>query len=136
MSSPGGAADLRRTAPRTSFISWYGRQGVYSFRIIRLDIFQGYFFGEVEFRADRFKANIQSQRRGRILRLPFQTGQQAGEKVLVRMTGGRHPDELFVEDYLAYGGRSEWLEIDSDEITFFLADHQDQLDTIEITDGR
>ena len=42
------------------------------------------------------------------------------------------PGELFVEDYLPYKGESEWLEIDSDEITYFLADHQDQLDTIEI----
>ena len=51
------------------------------------------------------------------------------EKVIVRMTG---PENLFVEDYLPYKGESEWLEIDSDEITYFLADHQDQLDTIEI----
>ena len=45
------------------------------------------------------------------------------------MTGS---ENLFVEDYLPYKGESEWLEIDSDEITYFLADHQDQLDTIEI----
>lgn len=45
------------------------------------------------------------------------------------MTGA---DDLFVEDYLPYKGESEWLEIDSDEITYFLADHQDQFDTIEI----
>ena len=44
------------------------------------------------------------------------------------------PRCLFVEDYLAYGGESEWLEIDSDEITYFLADHQDQFDTLEIMD--
>ena len=51
------------------------------------------------------------------------------KKLIVRMTG---PDDLFVEDYLQYKGESEWLEIDSDEITYFLADHQDQLDTVEI----
>ena len=53
------------------------------------------------------------------------------DKMLVRMTG---PRDLFVEDYLPYCGESEWLEIDSDEITYFLADHQDQFDTIEIMD--
>lgn len=113
---------------------------MYSFDVIRLDIFQGYFFGEVEFRADRFKANIQNQRRAKIHRLPFQTEIQKGKKILVRMTGGslskgtggRSDRELCVEDYLMYDGQSEWLEIDSDEITFFLADHQDQLDTIEV----
>ncbi len=26
-------------------------------------------------------------------------------------------------------GESEWVEIDSDEITYFIADHQDQFDT-------
>jgi hypothetical protein len=93
-----------------------------------MDIFQSYFFGEVEFCSDKFKVNIQDQRRGKVLKLPFEVKSKK-EKVIVRMTG---PENLFVEDYLPYKGESEWLEIDSDEITYFLADHQDQLDTIEI----
>ena len=100
-----------------------------SFKIIKLDIFQSYFFGEVEFRSDIFKVNIQNQRRGKILKLPFEI-KSKNEKVIVRMTGD---NDLFVEDYLPYRGESEWLEIDSDEITYYLADHQDQLDTIEMT---
>lgn len=99
-----------------------------SFRIIKLDIFQSYFFGETEFRNDKYKVNIQNQRRGKVLRLPFEI-ESKKEKVIVRLTG---PKDLFVEDYLTYQGESEWLEIDSDEITYFLADHQDQCDTIEI----
>jgi len=99
-----------------------------SFKIIKLDIFQSYFFGEVEFRSDIFKINIQNQRRGKILKLPFKI-KSKNEKVIVRMTGD---NDLFVEDYLPYRGESEWLEIDSDEITYYIADHQDQLDTIEI----
>jgi hypothetical protein len=39
----------------------------------------------------------------------------------------------FKEEYPPCKGESEWLEIDSDAITYFLADHQDKLDTIEIT---
>ena len=93
-----------------------------------MGIFQSYFFGEVEFRSDKFKINIQNQRRGKVLKLPFEIKSKK-EKVVVRMTG---PENLFVEDYIPYKGESEWLEIDSDEITYFLADHQDQLDTIEI----
>ena len=99
-----------------------------SFKVIKLDIFQSYFFGEVEFRSDKFKVNIQNQRRGKVLKLPFEIKSKS-EKVIVRMTG---PDDLFVEDYLPYQGESEWLEIDSDEITYCLADHQDGFDTIEI----
>ena len=99
-----------------------------SFKIIKLDIFQSYFFGDVEFRSDKFKVNIQNQRRGKVLKLPFGINPK-NEKIVVRFTGSK---DLFVEDYLPYKGESEWLEIDSDEITYFLADHQDQLDTIEI----
>ena len=98
------------------------------FKIIKLNINQSYFFGEVEFRSDKYKVNIQNERRGKVLKLPFEIKSKS-EKIIVRMTG---PRGLFVEDYLPYKGESEWLEIDSNEITYFLADHQDQFDTIEI----
>jgi hypothetical protein len=101
-----------------------------SFKIIKLDIFQSYFFGDVEFRTDKYKVNIQNQKRGKILKLPFGITPKK-EKIIVRITG---PDDLYVEDYIQYFGESEWVEIDSDEITYFLADHQDQLDTLEIMD--
>ena len=42
------------------------------FQITKLDIFQSYFFGEVEFRSDPYKVNIQNQRRGKVLKLPFE----------------------------------------------------------------
>ncbi|HUU49095.1 MAG TPA: hypothetical protein VMW55_10000 [Nitrosopumilaceae archaeon] len=61
--------------------------------------------------------------------MPFEINSKK-QQFIVRLTG---PD-LFVEDYLPFCGQSEWLEIDSDSITYFLADHQDQLDTIEIMD--
>ena len=99
-----------------------------SFKITKLDIFQSYFFGELEFRSDEYKVNIQNQRRGKVLKLPFEINPK-NEKVLVRVTG---PGNLVVEDYLPFKGESEWVEIDSDEITYFLADHQDQCDTIEV----
>ena len=101
-----------------------------SFKIIKIDIFQSYFFGDVEFRNDIYKVNIQNQKRGKVLKLPFGIVPKK-DKMIVRMTG---PRDLFVEDYLPYCGESEWLEIDSDEITYFFADHQDQFDTIEIMD--
>ena len=106
------------------------KYGMLSFKINRLDISQSYFFGEVTFRSDVFKVNIQDQRRGRILKLPFDIEAKKGSMV-VRLTGS---EDLYVEDYIPYMGRSEWLEIDSDAITYFLADNQDRLDTIEIMD--
>ena len=43
-----------------------------SFKINKLDIFQSYFFGKVEFRNDKYKINIQNQKRGKVLKLPFE----------------------------------------------------------------
>ena len=101
-----------------------------SFKINKLDIYQSYFFGRVEFRDDKYKVNIQNQKRGKVLKLPFEIKSEK-QQFIVRLTG---PGDLFVEDFLPFCGESEWLEIDSDSITYFLADHQDQLDTIEIMD--
>ena len=101
-----------------------------SFKVIKLDIMQSYFFGKVEFRGDEYKVNIQPQKRGKIFKLPFDLVTEKGNRI-VRLTG---KDDLVVEDYLSFQGKSEWLEIDSDEITYFLADNQDNLDTIEIAD--
>jgi hypothetical protein len=101
-----------------------------SFKIKKLDIFQSYFFGKVEFRNDEYKINIQNQKRGKVLKLPFEYIPKK-ERMIVGITG---PKDLVVEDYLPFCGESEWLEIDSDQITYFLADNQDQLDTIEIMD--
>ena len=93
------------------------------------------FVTRIEFPDDLIKneqveeVNIQNERRGKVLRLPFEI-ESKSEKIIVRVSGPQ--GDLFVEDYLPYKGESEWLEIDSNEITYFLADHQDQLDTIEI----
>ncbi|ABK77029.1 hypothetical protein CENSYa_0393 [Cenarchaeum symbiosum A] len=100
------------------------------FRITKMDIQQSYFFGRVETGGEEYKLNIQSERRGKVLRMP--PGMRPSkERLVVRLTG---PGGIYVEDYLPYKGESEWLEIDSDEIAYFLADHQDQLDTIEVMD--
>ena len=100
------------------------------FRILNLDIRQSYFFGKVEKNDEEYKINIQNQRRGKVLRLPFGIIPKK-EKLIVRLTG---PGDIFVEDYLPYQGESEWVEIDSDEITYFVADNQDRFDTLEIMD--
>ena len=75
-----------------------------NFRIIKIDIFQSYFFGKVEQQGREFSVNIQNQRRGKVLKLPY--GMQLKKpKVIVRLTG---ENDIFVEDYLPYHGESEW----------------------------
>ena len=101
---------------------------VLNFKIKYLNINQSYFNGKVEFEDEEYNINIQNERRGKVLKLPVQPHSEK-TRMLVRLTG---PGDIFIEDYLPFKGLSEWLEIDSDEITYFLADNQDKLDTIEI----
>ena len=81
-----------------------------SFKITKLDIHQSYFFGRVENNNEEFKINIQNQRRGKILKLPFGIIPKK-TRLIVRLTG---PEDIFVEDYLPYQGESEWVEIMDD----------------------
>ena len=99
-----------------------------SFKIKHLNIYESYFKGIVDFFGQEYTINIQDQRRGKVLKLPFSLNAKK-ERILVRLSG---PANIFVEDYLPYKGESEWVEIDSDQITFFLADHQDQCDMLEV----
>jgi len=41
-------------------------------------------------------------------------------------------NNAFFEDIVNYKGESEWIEIDSDGILYYLADHQDQINAIDI----
>jgi len=98
----------------------------YTFEIMKLDIFESYFKGKVKFGKNEFTINIQNERRGKVLRLPFLLNKQ--KRALVRCSG----PGVSVEDIIEYKGESEWVEIDSDQITFYIADHQDQFDTIQV----
>ena len=81
----------------------------YVFQIQYLDIHESYFKGKVRFQNDDFTINTK-------------------KRVLVRCSG----PGVSVEDFVEYRGESEWVEIDSTPITFYIADHQDQFDTLEI----
>ncbi len=98
------------------------------FKIQFLNIYESYFKGKVENEGREYTINIQNERRGKVLKLPFSVNSKK-ERMLVRLTG---PGDIFIEDYLPFKGESEWLEIDSDEITFYIADHQDQFDILEV----
>ncbi len=98
------------------------------FKIQFLNINESYFKGKVEFQNKEYTINIQNERRGKVLKLPFNINSKK-ERMLVRLTGS---GDIFIEDYLPFKGESEWVEIDSDEITFYIADHQDKFDTLEV----
>ncbi|KAG2480056.1 MAG: hypothetical protein NPMRd3_140004 [Nitrosopumilales archaeon] len=98
------------------------------FKIQFLNINESYFKGKVEFQNKEYTINIQNERRGKVLKLPFNINSKK-VRMLVRLTGS---GDIFIEDYLPFKGESEWVEIDSNEITFYIADHQDKFDTLEV----
>jgi len=96
-----------------------------SIKIKRLDMFPNHFFGIAEIYQD-YKINIQGHRREKLIRLPIKF---KDEKALLRLSG---INGSYFEDIVNYKGKSEWIEIDSDRILYYLADHQDQIDTIDV----
>ena len=102
----------------------------FDFEISKLDIRESFFLGKVLLDNNEYTVNIQTIRREKVLKLPFGMALK-NQKALVRMSG---PNGVVIEDLLPYKGESEWVEIDSDFITFYAADHQDQFDRLEIID--
>ena len=99
-----------------------------SIKIKRLDMFPNHFFGIAEINTEDYKINIQGQSmfREKLIKLPIKF---EDEKALLRLTG---INDAFFEDIVNYKGESEWIEIDSDGILYYLADHQDRINTIDI----
>ncbi len=99
-----------------------------SINIKRLYMFPNHFFGIAEINKQDYKINIQGQSilRQKLIKLPIKF---KDEKALFRLTGIN--DTIF-EDIVNYKGESEWIEIDSDGILYYLANHQDQINTIDI----
>jgi len=99
-----------------------------SIKIKRLDMFPNHFFGITEINGEDYKINIQGQSvfRTNLIKLPIKF---KDEKALLRLSG---KNDSYFEDIVNYKGKSEWIEIDSDRILTYLADHQDQIDTIDV----
>ena len=102
----------------------------YDFVISKLDIRESFFLGKVLLDNNEYTVNIQTIRREKVLKLTIGKVLK-NQKALVRMSGR---NGVVIEDLLPYKGESEWVEIDSDLITFYAADHQDQFDRLEIID--
>ncbi|MFM7796074.1 MAG: hypothetical protein ACKO7N_04855 [Candidatus Nitrosotenuis sp.] len=103
----------------------------YTLKIKKLDIQESYFVGKAELLGNEYTINIQHEGRyGKAILLPS-SREKIGEKILVSFTGSKK----HVEDFLTFAGESEWIEIDSTEITNFIADNQDEFDNLEIITG-
>jgi hypothetical protein len=95
--------------------------------IKNLDIAEAYFKGKAEFNGEEFTINLQGHWVDKLIKLPFKIPPQ--EKILVRLSG---PDGILIEEFLKYQGKSEWIEIDSQDMLYHVADNQDKFDSLEI----
>jgi len=96
-----------------------------SIKIKRIDMFPNHFFGIAKI-DEEYKINIQGHGREKLLKLPVNF---KDEKALLRLSG---INGSFFEDIVTYKGKSEWIEIDSDRILYYLVDHQYQINTINV----
>ena len=106
----------------------YELEKILSIKIKRLDMFPNHFFGIAEINGEDYKINIQGRSvfRKNLIKLPIKF---KDEEALLRLSG---ITGSFFWDIVNYKGKSEWVEIDSDGILYYLADHQDQIDTIDV----
>lgn len=99
----------------------------YGLKIKNLDIQDCYFAGKAELENVEYKINTQQEGRlGKAILFPFAKPKR--QKILVRLSG----PAKFMKEYLTHRGESEWLEIDSNFITEYVAYNQDKFDYIEI----
>jgi hypothetical protein len=100
---------------------------VFYLNIKKLDIAEAYFKGKAEFNGEEYTINLQSHLKDKMIKLPFIISSQ--DKVLVKICG---PNDVSIEELLAYKGQSELIEIDSQDMLHYVAEHQDQFDRLEI----
>lgn len=96
-------------------------------KIKKLDINEAYFLGTAEIDGIEYKINIQGHWKEKIIKLPI--GSTEKNKVLIRLSG---ESGAIIEEKVTFKGKSEWIEIDSNEILHYVADNQDQFDMLEI----
>ena len=99
-----------------------------SINIKKLDMFPNHFFGIGEINNEEYKINIQGQSvlRDRLIKLPIKFND---EKAVLHLSGN---GGFSFDDIVNYKGESEWIEIDSDGILYYLADNMDKINTIDV----
>jgi hypothetical protein len=96
-------------------------------KILDLSIQESYFVGRCELNGKEYSLNIQNQSGGRIGKFPWEYDD---DEVLIKISG----KNLMVQDKLKFKGSSEWIEIYSNHITNYLADHQQGIEWLEISE--
>ena len=102
-------------------------QSMLEIKINKLDIAESYFKGKAELNGKEHTINIQGHWIDKLIKLPFLIPTE--DKVLIRLSG---PGNACIEDTVYFKGVSEWIEIDSQDVLHYVADRQDEFDTLEV----
>ena len=102
-------------------------QSTLHIKIKKLDIAESYFKGKAELNGQEHTINVQGHWIDKLIKLPSLIPTR--DKVLIRLSG---PGDAYVEDTVYFKGVSEWIEIDSQDVLHYVADHQDKFDTLDV----
>ena len=102
-------------------------QSMLKIKIKNLDIAESYFKGKAKLNDKEYTINIQGHWADKLIKLPFLIPTE--DKVLIRLSG---PGDAVIEDTVYFKGISEWIEIDSQDVLNYVADHQDEFDTLDV----
>ena len=99
----------------------HGESTPLAIKIKNRDISESYFTGKAEHNGTEYTINIRVI--GKRDKIIFQKTRK--RKTSCKING----TDTIIENYR---GKSKWIEIDSDDILHYVADHQDEFDTLEI----
>ena len=93
-------------------------------------IAQSYFKGEIKLNQEIYTLNLQGHSSEKIIKLPFPV--EKNQLVTIRFSGKKN---ITIKDTVRYVGMSEWIEIDSSDVLYYVAAHQDDFENLEIHIG-
>lgn len=101
----------------------------FKLRVKYLNLNEEHFEGKAIFHDNEYQVNIHAEIDKKMIKVPFPVMGVTDEEILVRVSG---PSGVYVQDYIRFGGKSDWIEIESDTIFYEVANNQGKFDTIEI----
>jgi len=101
----------------------------FKLRVKYLNLNKDHFEGKVIFHEKEYNIDIHARVNGGTIKFPFPVIGMTDNDILVRVSG---PSGVYVQDYIQFKGKSEWIDIESNSIFYEISNNQGKFDVIEI----
>ena len=101
----------------------------FKLRVKYLNLNKDHFEGKATFHEKEYQVNIHAEENEKTIKVPFPVMGVTDDEILVRVSG---PSGVYIQDYIKFHGKSEWIEVESDSIFYEVSNNQGKFDTIEI----